>query len=179
MVIPAQPDYLLLGQILRPHGILGEVKMRVLTRYPERIADRDSILLAKEPEPKQVTPYALEHVRMHQGYALLKFKGINDRTTAERLRELYAMVAIEDAVPLEDGEVYLYQLLGLQVELSDGTALGQLTEVLETGANDVYIVQSPQYGEVLVPATDETILETDLERGLMVVQLPEGLLPSS
>jgi 16S rRNA processing protein RimM len=89
------------------------------------------------------------------------------------------MVALEDAVPLEDGEHYLYQIIGLRVETETGDVLGTLTEVLETGANDVYIVDSPQYGEVLIPATDETILDTDIQAGRMVVKLPDGLLPGA
>jgi 16S rRNA processing protein RimM len=89
------------------------------------------------------------------------------------------MVSIEDAVPLDEGEVYLYQLIGMTVQTDDGRELGQITEVLETGANDVYIVKSPDYGEVLIPATDETILETNAETRRIVVKLPEGLLPDA
>jgi 16S rRNA processing protein RimM len=88
-------------------------------------------------------------------------------------------VAIGDAIPLDDGEVYLYQLVGLTVQTEAGETLGKLTEVLETGANDVYIIDSPKYGEVLIPATEETIRSTDINTGLMIVALPDGLLPSA
>lgn len=171
------PDYLLIGEILRPHGVIGELRTRVLTQHPEHLQELDSVYLAENPESPKVTQYAVEKVRMHQGYALFKFKGINDRDAADKLRQLFVMVAMQDAVPLEEGEFYLYQLIGLNVQTDDGQTLGKLTEVLETGANDVYIVESPRYGEVLIPATDETILETNIEAGFITVKLPDGLLP--
>jgi 16S rRNA processing protein RimM len=118
-------------------------------------------------------------MRMHKTYGLLKLEGVDNRDQADRLRELHVMVAIEDAVPLEAGEYYLYQLIGLSVQTDKGEQLGQISDVLETGANDVYIVNSPQYGEILIPVTEETILEIDFDLGIATVSLPEGLLPSS
>jgi 16S rRNA processing protein RimM len=176
---PIQPEYLLLGEILRPHGILGEVKMRVLTAYPERLSELKTVYLCTNPDGVKAYQHPVERVRMNQGYALIKLEGIRDRTEADTLRELYVMVKLEDAIPLEDGEFYLYQLIGLTVQTVDGETLGTLTEVLETGANDVYIVDSPQYGEVLIPATAETIIETNVNSGIVTVKLPDGLLPSS
>jgi 16S rRNA processing protein RimM len=91
---------------------------------------------------------------------------------------LYLLVDLPNAVPLEEGEFYLYQLIGVQVETVEGETIGTLVEVLETRANDVYIVDSPRYGEVLIPVTPETIVRTDVEAGKVIVSLPEGLLPS-
>lgn len=81
-------------------------------------------------------------------------------------------------MPLEDGEHYLYELIGMEVCTEDGELLGEIQEVLETGANDVYIVNGQQLGEVLIPVTNETILSTDVITKRIVVRLPEGLLPS-
>lgn len=173
----AEPKYLILGEILRPHSIRGEVRMRILTDYPERISELGTVYLGSSPDSPRIRPYDVQHMRMHQGYGLLKFKTVQDRDQAEMLRGLFVMVEIANAIPLEDDEVYLYQLIGLQVHTEDGEALGTIKEVLETGANDVYIVDSPTYREVLIPATDETILETDIEAGTMIVRLPDGLLP--
>jgi len=178
MATPQEPKYLLIGEILRPHGILGEVKTKVLTHYPERLSRLKTVYLTPSPDSANIIAYSLESVRMHQGYALLKFKGVNDRDQADLLRQLVVMVAIGDAVPLDEGELYLYQLVGLTVQIEGGETLGTLTEVLETGANDVYIVDSPRYGEVLIPATPETILSTDISTKLMTVRLPNGLLPT-
>lgn len=175
---PPQPEYLLLGEILRPHGIMGELKMRVLTAYPERISELETIRLGRDTDGTDAREYILERARMNQEYVLLKLQDIDDRNAADTLRQLYVMVSLDEAIPLEEGEFYLYQLIGLMVKTTDDETLGTLTEVLETGANDVYIVDSPQYGEVLIPATPETIVKTDIEAGTVIVKLPEGLLPS-
>ena len=175
--MPDRPRYLVVGEILRPHGIRGELRMRILTDYPERIPQLERVYIAKDPQPVSPAAYNVQHMRMHQGYGLLKLQGIDDRTQADLLRDLTVLVAIEDAVPLEEGEFYLYQLFGLSVQTADGSTVGRITDVLETGANDVYVVDSPQYGEILIPVTDDTILETDIEHGVVVVNLPEGLIP--
>jgi len=174
--MPDRPKHLILGEILRPHGVRGEVRLRLLTDYPERIAKLKTVLLGKDPNGA-VTPYGVQSMRMNPPYGLLKLNGVDDRNLADRLRNLLVMVALENAVPLEEGEFYLYELIGLDVQTESGEALGTLTEVLETGANDVYVVNSPRYGEVLIPVLPETILETNIAAKRMTVRLPDGLLP--
>ncbi len=173
---PQWPQYLSLGKILRPHGIRGELRMQILTDYPERIPALKTVYLGRALKPP-VSAYAVEGMRYHKGYGLLKLKSIDTRNQAEELRQLLVMVDIENAVPLEKGELYFFQLIGLSIQTEDGKTLGKITEVLETGANDVYIVDSPEYGEILIPATDETIIEIDVEAGSLTVGLPDGLLP--
>lgn len=151
--------------------------MRVLTAYPERLGALKRIYLAQSAEHPAPQEYTLRTVRMHQGYALITLKGIDDRTTADMLRQLFVMVAIDDAIPREEGEHYLFELIGLTVVTEDGVTLGLLQEILDTGANDVYVVGSPEYGEVLIPATEHTILKTDIAAQQIIVRLPEGLLP--
>jgi 16S rRNA processing protein RimM len=176
--MPAEaPKYLLLGEVLRPHGVRGELRVRLLTDYPERIGQMAQVFLGTGPNDDAPQTYDVEHMRMNTPYGLLKLKGIDDRDDADTLRSLFVMVDLEHAVPLEEGEFYLYQLIGITVKQQDGVTLGQITDVLETGANDVYVVDSPQYGEVLIPVTDETIINTDVASGEMIVRLPDGLLP--
>ncbi|MCA9904907.1 MAG: 16S rRNA processing protein RimM [Anaerolineae bacterium] len=172
------PEYLVLGKILRPHGVRGEIRMHVLTDYPERLADLEYVYLSEDEAGTSVTTYTLEHVRLHQSYALLTLEGIGDRDQAEPLRQLYVLVDMDNAVPLEEGEFYLYELIGVEVSTIDGEVLGALVDVIETGANDVYVVKSAAYGEVLIPAIDGVIVETDIAARKMTVQLPEGLLPA-
>ena len=174
---PPQPKYLLLGEILRPHGVAGELKMRVLTAYPERLSELETVFLGDDPDSTDAVEYGVEGVRMHQQYALVKLEGIQDRDQADTLRQLLVMVMLENAIPLEEGEFYLYQLIGLGVQTDEGQHLGKLVEVLETGANDVYVVDSPEYGEVLIPVIPDTIIKTDLENGVIIVKLMDGLLP--
>lgn len=171
------PNYLLLGEVLRPHGIRGELRVKLLTAYPERINDLEEVYLGSGVDDAAPTTYAVEHMRMNPPYGLLKLRGIGDRDQADKLRGLLVMVDMEHAVPLEEGEFYLYQLIGLSVKLEDGTTLGTITDVLETGANDVYVVKSDPYGEVLIPVTDETIIRTDIAAAEVIVSLPDGLLP--
>ena len=171
-----QPKHLILGEILRPHGVRGELRVRLLTDFPERISQLKSVYLGTDPNGK-VTAYSVESMRMNQEYGLLKLKGIDDRTEAERYRQLLVMIDLKHAVPLEAGEFYLYELIGLEVRTEDGEVLGTLTEVLETGANDVYVVKSPKYTEVLVPVLPETIIKTDIAAKQVIVRLPAGLLP--
>jgi 16S rRNA processing protein RimM len=172
----AEPRFLLLGEILRPHGVRGELRMRILTDYPERINQLEKVYLAEESDSDDPDAYRVQHMRMHQSYGLLKLEGVDDRDQADRLREMLVMVPLENAVPLDEGEFYLYQLIGLSVRTTEGEMLGKITDVLETGANDVYVVESATYGEFLMPVTDETVLQTNIEQGFILVNLPEGLL---
>lgn len=171
------PDYLLLGRVLRPHGVRGELKVSILTDYPERLRELKAVYLGSGVDDRSPTQHMIQAVRFHQGYALIKFKEVPDRTAAERYRELFVMIDTANAVPLEENEFYLYQLIGLHVETDDGLILGTIAEVLETGANDVYVLHSDQFGELLIPAHDETILKIDLQAEIVTVKLPDGLLP--
>ena len=175
----SEPQYLLIGEILRPHGILGELRMRLLTDYPERVESLGHVFLGTGPESRKITQHAVEHMRMHKDYGLLKLADVPDRTQAEFLRGLYVMITLNQAIPLDDDEIYLFQLIGMDVQTEDQQSLGTITDVIETGANDVYVVDSPQYGEVLVPITEETLLDTDPDKGIVTVRLPDGLLPDT
>ncbi|MDZ4762947.1 MAG: ribosome maturation factor RimM [Chloroflexota bacterium] len=172
---PDDPRYLMIGEVLRPHGIRGELRIRILTDYPERITRDKTVYLGTDVNAV-AKPYTVEGMRMNQEYGLLKLVGINSRETADLLRQLFVLIPLEEAIPLEDGEVYLYELIGMNVQTEDGTPLGELVDVLETGANDVYVVASPQYGEVLLPAIDQCILKIDGDANLMTVHLLDGLL---
>lgn len=172
------PLYLVVGEVLRPHGVVGELRIRILTDYPERIATLTNVYLGTSPtEPAKA--YPVEGMRPHlENYGLLKIRGINTRAKADRLRNMLVMVDIENAVPLEEGEYYLFQLIGMEVRTVEGESLGTISEVLETGANDVYVINGSRYGEVLFPVTEETVVETSISAGVVTVRVPEGLLPS-
>jgi len=171
-----QIPFLLLGRVLRPHGIRGELRLEVLTAYPERIVEGKRLYIGPDPQnPDAATVYTVTKSRKHQHFLILQLDEISDRNAAELMRDLYVMVPPEEAVPLEEGEFYLYQLIGLTVHTDEDELLGKLTEVIETGANDVYIVQGPR-GEVLLPAIDECILDIDFDNQTVTVHLLDGLL---
>ncbi len=171
------PKYLLLGEVLRPHGVRGELRIKILTDYPERIKRLKLVYVGRNPEDTNVTAYAVEHMRMNQDFGLLKLKGVEDRDTADRFRQLFIMVDLENAVPLEEGEYYLYQLIGLKVLTTSGEFIGILQEVLETGANDVYVVESDKHGQILIPVIPSVVIQTDIQAGIITIQPMEGLLP--
>jgi len=173
----AGPRYLLLGEILRPHGVRGELRMRILTDYPERITKLKTVYIGTSTEANDIREFQVQYMRRHQDYGLLKLAEFDDRDDADTLRALFVMIPIEKAVPLEEGEFYLYQVIGLTVQTTEGQVIGTIREVLETGANDVYVLDSQEYGEVLIPVTDETIVKTDIQAGIVTIKLMEGLLP--
>ena len=151
--------------------------MRIITDYPEQLHTLRTVYLGKSPDDKDMIPIELTDVRFHKDYALLTIKGYNNRNEVEPLRKKVVMVDIEDAIPLEDGEYYLFQLIGLSV-VEGKQEIGIVKEVIETGANDVYVVDSDLYGEVLIPAHKETIVNIDFNAGIITMSLPEGLLPT-
>lgn len=173
------PEYLILGYVLRPHGVRGELRVSAMTDFPERVAKLKQVYFSRNPEkPVDVIVHNVEAARLHQDYILLKLQDINDRDQADAFREYAVMVDMKNAVPLEDDEYYLYQLIGLTVKTADGTEIGTITDVFETGANDVYVVQNQRHGEILVPAHKETLVDIDVDAGVVTMNLPDGLLPS-
>ncbi len=163
------PKYVTVGRILAPHGIRGEVKVEIMTDFPERFTKRPLLYLGKEARPVQV-----DSARFFKRFVLLKLDGYPDRSSVEGLRGELLQVPVEETVPLEEGEYYLYQMLGLRVVTDEGRELGEITEVIETGANDVYVVRG-ESGEILLPDTDEVILDVDMEEGKVTVHLIPGL----
>ena len=169
-VAAGQVDHLVIGQIVAPRGLRGEVKVRVETEDPARFYDLEEVFLGDD-----LRRFAVRSARLVKGGALLCLEGIVDRDTAELWRGAYVYVHIRDALPLGEGEYYWHQIRGLAVTTDDGQSLGQVTDILFTGANDVYVVNGDR-GEVLIPAVRETVLGVDLDHGTMTVHLPEGLL---
>src|SRR5689334_12343054 len=173
------PEYLILGYVLRPHGVRGELRVSAMTDYPERVGKLKQVYFSRNPEkPADAVAHNVEAARLHQDYILIKLQDINDRDQADAFREYAVMVDMGNAVPLETDEYYLYQLIGLMVKTADGTEIGKITDVFETGANDVYVVENLRHGEILIPAHTETLVDIDVEAGIVTMNLPEGLLPS-
>jgi 16S rRNA processing protein RimM len=166
-----EPRYLAVGRILRPWGVRGELKVEILTEDPDRFQSLETVYLGP-----QFVPHRLECARLRKGNLILKLSDCDDRTAAEELRGLLVNVAIEDALPLEEGDYWFHQILGLEAWTTEGERLGVVREILETGANDVYIVRDRSGREILIPALKDVVLEIDLVAERMLVELPEGLI---
>lgn len=157
--------------MLKPWSYRGELKIEILTDFPERFASLRTVYVGDDAKR-----FSVESARLHGKAVLLKLEGIDSTQAAERLRNQMVQVPTEEAVELPKGELYLYQLLGLHVKSSTGEALGDIADVLDTaGANDVYVVRNGEK-EILVPAISSVVKEIDLEKGEMVVELLPGLI---
>ena len=168
----SEPRFLVIGRVIKPHGVRGDVKVEVHTELPERFAWLEYVYIGHR-DPK---PVAVEQVRFHKSWVLMKLAGYDDRNDAEKLRAQWLQVPKEEALPLEEGEYYLYQIIGCTVISDQDEVLGKVTEVIETKSNNVFVVEGPR-GELLLPDTDEVIKEIDPDNGRLYVHLIPGLLP--
>ncbi|MDE3097077.1 MAG: 16S rRNA processing protein RimM [Chloroflexota bacterium] len=151
--------------MLGPFGLKGELKVQALTDNPRRFAAKSRLWAGDQP----VTVAAS---RGAGGHLYVRLKGFADRTSVEKFRHALLQVP-EDALPsLPEGQYYRFQLLGLTVAARDGSVLGTLDEVIETGANDVYRVRTPAGTDILLPALDDVIVRVDLAAKRMVVDPP-------
>ncbi len=165
--------YLRVGVIASTHGLKGEVKVFPTTDDPERFRKLKQVILDTKREQK---PLTITQVRYFKNQVILKFKEFQDINEIEKYRGCDLLVSREDAVPLKENENFIVDLIGMQVETEEGEALGMLTDVLQTGANDVYVVETKERKELLLPAIPACILQVDVEAKLMRVHLLEGLL---
>jgi 16S rRNA processing protein RimM len=164
-----------IGLVAGAHGLRGELKIAILTDDPHRFGVLDRVFVGQEDE--RPVARAIEGFRLHKGHALLRLEGCHDRTAAEGLRGYLVQIPSEEALPLEEGEYYEHQILGLEVWTASGEYLGELVEIIYTGANDVYVARPSDASEkdILVPALEDVVLDVDPDAGRLVVELPAGL----
>jgi 16S rRNA processing protein RimM len=165
-----EPVYLTVGFLRRPHGLRGEIVMDLHTDFPERLKRGRKLLVSEDHQP-----LTIEGVREHQKGVLIKFKGIDTPEDAGTFRNQWVYVNAKDVPPLPAGQIYQYELFGFQVLDENGNVLGELVEIIETGANNVYVVRDGSGRELLLPAIPSVILELDTVHRLMRVHLLEGL----
>lgn len=166
----AEPRYLVVGRVTRPWGIQGEVKVEIITDFPDRFSLLQKVYLGPE-----AAPFTLEGFRLHKGAALLKLEGCHDRATAEKLRGQLVQIPFQEAMPLQEDEYYEHQIVGLAVWTAGGEYLGTVDEIIFTGSNDVYVVRG-KGKEILIPAIEDVVLEISLAQGRLMVELMEGLI---
>lgn len=166
-----EPVFLAVGNLRRPHGLHGEIIMDVLTDFPERL--HPGITLYVGPSH---LPLRLHSLRWHGSALLVVFDGYETLEQAGKLRNHLAYVTATDLPPLPEGDYYHHQIIGLQVFSEQGEILGKVSEILTTGANDVYVVRPDIGKEILIPAVDEFVVAVDLESGRLRVRLSPGLL---
>lgn len=163
--------YLIVGEILKPQGVRGEIKVRPITNDPQRYFDMDCVYL-KQGEAYKAR--AMHCVRVHDGFVYITMEGGDSREAVDPLRGALLYVPREAAVELSEDEEFICDLIGCVAFDRAGERIGTLREVLQPGANDVYVFDTPQ-GEMLLPALRRVVLEVDVQNARMV--LDEEALP--
>lgn len=165
-----EPVFLVVGQLGKPHGIRGEISFRIHTDFPERLAAGKVLYLGDDK-----VPYTIVHVRGGGDRLIMLFEGYSDRDHVAELRNMLAFVRSDEIPELEDGDFYYHELLGMHVVSDDGQELGILEEIINTNANDVFVVRAEDGREILLPDIDDVVLEIDLDEERILVHLIEGL----
>ncbi len=161
------------GVITAPHGVRGEVKVFPTTDDAGRFKELKTVLLDLGCEKRNLE---IEQVRFFKNLVLLKFKGLDNKNDVEAWRQKDLLIERSQAVELAPDENFIADLIGLSVISDTGEALGTLTDVLRTGANDVYCVKNKEGKQLLLPAIRECVRSVDLECGKIVVHVLPGLL---
>jgi len=166
-----EPVFVAAARFRKPHGLRGEIRSTVLTDFPDLLKPGARIFIGPKHRPAEINT-----VRQHGSDLLISLAGYPDRTAVEILRNQIVFLREEDCPPLSEGEFYIHEVVGLQVISDQGEELGQIKEVILTGANDVYVVERAAEKDLLLPAIEDVILEILPEKNLMRVHLIPGLL---
>ena len=166
-------ELLQVGVITSTHGVRGEVKVFPTTDDQNRIKSLKQVLLNTGREKKSLE---VQGVKFFKQFVILKFKGIDNINDIEMYKKRELWIPREEAQELEEDEYYIADLIGMDVVLEDGSKFGTLKDVMETGANDVYVVEDAKGEEILLPAIRECILDVDVEKNVMTIHLMKGLI---
>ncbi len=166
-------NYLRVGVITTTHGVRGEVKVFPTTDDPGRFNILKRVFL---DTGKEMLPLEIEGVKFFKQMVILKFKGIDNINDIEKYRGKDLLILREDAVELEEGEYFIFDLIDSTVYTEDGKELGVLAEIITTAANDVYVVKTSTGKEILIPSIKDCILDVDVENKKIIVHLLDGLI---
>jgi 16S rRNA processing protein RimM len=173
--VPAPPERLVVGRVLRPHGVRGELSVEVLSDAPERFAPGAELGVGDPDGPEPLEPVVVRAARLHLGRLLLSLEGVTDRDAADRLRGAWLSIPVGDARPLDPGEFWPHQLVGLAVVDHQGRERGRVADVVPGAAHDLLSVELPGGGSALVPAV-AALVTVELDEGRVLVDAVPGLL---
>jgi len=168
--------FLPIGKIVGVHGLKGELKVFPYTENPQSFVSIDSITIRAEDGHEQI--HTVNRARLHKKVILLTLDGIESINRAKEFIGSEILIEKEDLPALEDGSYYWHEIIGLSVFSKDDEFIGKVASVIPTGSNDVYVVEdsdNPSAREILIPAIKAVVLEIDLEKKKMCVDVPEGL----
>ncbi len=164
------PEFICIGKIHRTHGIKGDVILDPITDFPERIRKGRAVFAGEQHKPLTIA-----RVREKAPYLIVGFKELEDETKAAEFRNQYLYVKASDLPKLPEGQYYFHQLIGLDALDKAGGHVGVLTEIIETGANDVYVIRTDSGKEELVPAIPQHILKVDIDAKQISIDFPEWI----
>lgn len=168
-----ETEYVLVGRVVKPHGLRGEVLIRALTENPDRFAAGAELMLG--PDLDSAEPVTVEASRNHKGALLVWFEGVGSIEEAESLRDWLIFIDSSELGELDDEDAFWeHEMVGLQVVDAAGRPLGTVAEVFTRPAQDLWSIDTPS-GEVLFPAAKQLVVSVDLESGKVVLDPPEGL----
>lgn len=166
-------EYLIVGQLVNTHGVKGELKAVTMTDDPHRFLELEWVFIDKKGKLEK---YNISGVKFFKQFVILKFEGVDTMEAAEKLKGFYMKVDRANAVKLPKGSFFIADIIGSQVFDENNVLLGQLTDVLQTGSNDVYVVKQEDGKELLIPALKSVVKEISLDDRRISVILPKGLL---
>lgn len=165
-------EWATIGKIVAPFGIRGELKIRPFTDIPDRFVKLEAVYLSVDHSRR-----VIKGVRPYKGeMLLLKLEGINDATAAETLRDCELCIPLDELAELPPDAYYQHDILGLQVYRLDGRFVGEISEIMSTGSNDVYVIKADDGREFFIPAIKDVIKQIDLVRCVMYIDPIKGLL---
>ncbi|WP_155286661.1 ribosome maturation factor RimM [Lacticaseibacillus zhaodongensis] len=170
------PEYYHVGKIVNTHGIKGEIKVMATTDFPdERFKKGAELYILTKPELRVVVSGHRVHKDMH----LLTLEGYDNINDVEKYKGQLLGVKADhlEKAPLNDGEFFYKDVIGMQVQTEDGIKVGTISEILSPGANDVWVVRRPGKSDLLLPYIDSVILQVDVANKKTIVDIPEGLDP--
>ena len=161
-------SFIVVGRVLAPWGVKGEMKVEVMTDFPDRFSPLEEVYI-------DGSPVSVEKSRWHKGKAILKLATVDSVEAAETLRDRFLEIPESRLRPLPEDHYYQFQLMGLEVWTTEGKLLGHIANILPTGSNDAYVVHG-EHGELLIPAIEDVVKSVELDKGRVIVELMEGLL---
>jgi 16S rRNA processing protein RimM len=172
----ARPDHLVVGHVTKAHGTKGEIFVWPLTdRIDDVFEPGRAVQVEASEEAEEFGALTIESVRPFKRGLLVKFEGLDDRTAIEGLAQRYLQIPMTEVAPLDEGEVFYHQLIGLEVVTADGERVGKIREVYDTGPTHLLEVRTAS-GQVLIPFTERIVKKVDVDGGQMTIKPPPGLL---
>ncbi|WCK56836.1 ribosome maturation factor RimM [Aneurinibacillus sp. Ricciae_BoGa-3] len=169
-------NYYTVGKLVNTQGIRGEVRVVSETDFPEERYRKGQVLYLFHPTLKEPLPLTIEDARQHKNFYILSFKGYHNINDVEKFKGGILKISEADRGTLEEGEFYFHDILGCEIVTEEGELLGTVKEILQPGANDVWVVKRGKESDVLIPYIEDVVKQIDISNKRIVIHLLPGLL---